>query len=120
MKTNELRKMLKERLAQSCPTVYFKLAADDAMYPHIVFSFPVTNKVDSARDDITVDVEIWAKNEFDACYILDSVEESFNVKNLPQSDYLPTIFVEVMKDVEDPDKSIIHKHVELSVQNYER
>lgn len=120
MKTNELRKMLKERLSHCCETVYFKLAADNALYPHIVFSFPVTNKLDAARDDTTVDIEIWAKSEFDACEILDSVEESFNVKNLPQIDYLPTIYVEIIKDVEDPDKSIVHKHVELSVQNYER
>ena len=69
---------------------------------------------------VTVDIEVWTKSQIEANDIVDKVEKLFDNVNLPQDDILPTFFVENIKEVPDEDKTIVHRHIELSVQNYER
>lgn len=120
MTGNELRELVKSKLSTICQNVYYFLADDGAMYPHIVFNLSRSSKYDAARDDVTLDVEIYAKSEVDAQNLADTVETMFNVVNDPQNVFLPTFFVESMKNVPESDKSIRHKTVEITVQNYER
>lgn len=120
MTGNDLRKLIETKLSTLCQKVYYFLADDDAMFPHIVFNLSRSTKLDGARDDVTLDVEIFTKSEPDAQNLADAVETMFNVKNDPQETFLPTFFVERITQVPEPDKSIRHKSVEITVQNYER
>lgn len=119
MRINSLRKLIKSQLDTVCNRVYSSVADCDALYPHIVYSFPVTRKTD-AMNAVTVDIEVWTKSQIEANDIVDKVEKLFDNVNLPQDDILPTFFVENIKEVPDEDKTIVHRHIELSVQNYER
>ena len=100
--------------------VYYYLVDEGAMYPHIVFNLARQTKLDFARDDVTLDVEVYSKDEEEAQNLADAVETMFNNLNDPQNTLLPTFFVESIKQVPESDKSIRHKTVEITVQNYER
>jgi hypothetical protein len=98
------------------------------MYPHVVFKLNKTRKYDMARDDVTIDVDIWTKadgygtdvSEVEAFNIADTIEAAFNNRNSPQDTFLPTFFVENIQEIEDADKDITHIAVEITAQNYER
>ena len=123
MTGNELRKLVKGKLYTLCQYVYYYLADKDAMYPHIVLTLSRASNYDIARDDVTIDVEIYAKGanaEAEAQDLADAVEAMFNALNDPQEQLLPTFFVESIKQVPESDKSIRHKTVEITAQNYER
>lgn len=120
MTGNELRKLVQTKLETLCQNVYYYLADEGAMFPHVVFNLARQNKYDFARDDVTLDVEIFTKDEKDAQDLADEVETMFNNLNDPQQDLLPTFFVESIKQVPEADKNIRHKTVEITVQNYER
>lgn len=132
MTGNALRKLVQSKLTTLCSQlyqagtvqtlskVYYRLADADKIYPHIVFSISLTRKYDFSRDDVTIDVDIWAKDEKDLQNITDAVEALFNNINDPQNNFLPTFFVESIKEVENADKDIRHMVVEITAQNYER
>ena len=126
MTGNRLRELIYTKLktldTQQSPIDVFYLLADEAnMYPHIVFNLSRSAKYDFARDDITLDVDIYTKNdEVKAQDLADAVETMFNNLNDPQTYLLPTFFVERITSVQDADKSIRHKSVEITIQNYER
>ena len=120
MTGNDLRELIQSKLLTVCDNVYYFLADDRRLYPHIVFNLSRSMKYDFARDDVTLDVDIFTKSEADAQDLADDVEEMFNNLNDPQSTLLPTFFVERITSVADADKSIRHKSVEITVQNYER
>lgn len=120
MTGNDLRELVQGKLLTLCNNVYYFLADEHRMYPHIVFNLSRSMKYDFARDDVTLDVDIFAKSEVDAQDLADDVENMFNNMNDPQTDLLPTFFVESIKNVVDADKDIRHKSVEITVQNYER
>ena len=120
MTGNKLRKLVKSKLLEVCPNVYYRLADDKNMYPHITFIFGKTRKYDVARNDVTMDVDIWTKSESEAQDMADEVESMFNSLNDPQEEFLPTFFVEGIKEIEDADKSIKRVSVEVTIQNYER
>jgi hypothetical protein len=120
MTGNEVRELVRGKLYTLCQYVYYVLADDDAMYPHIVFNLSRSAKYDLARDDITLDVDIFTKDEKEAQDLADAVEKMFNNLNDPQNNFLPTFFTERITNVIESDKSIRHKSVEITVQNYER
>lgn len=120
MTGNELRELVKSKLETLCQNVYYFLADEGGMYPHIVFNLARASKYDLARDDVTLDVDIFSKSEPEAQTLADTVESMFNALNDPQNQFLPTFFVESIKNVPESDKSIRHKTVEITVQNYER
>jgi hypothetical protein len=120
MTGNDLRELIQGKLLTLCDNVYYFLADERRMYPHIVFNLSRSTKYDFARDDVTLDVDIFAKSEADAQDLADAVETMFNNLNDPQSKLLPTFFVERITNVVDADKDIRHKSVEVTVQNYER
>ena len=128
MTSNGLRKLVKTTLLSACASVYYKKADKDAMYPHVTFNLKKSRKYDIARDDVTIDVDVWTKANGDgtdisvvtAFNIADLIEIAFNNLNSPQETFLPTFFIENIQEVEDADKDITHIAVEITAQTYER
>lgn len=128
MTSNGLRKLVKSTLLSACARVYYKKADKGAMYPHTTFMLRKSRKYDAARDDVTIDVDVWTKASGDgtdtsvveAFNIADAIEAAFNNLNTPQETFLPTFFIENIQEVEDADKDITHIAVEITAQNYER
>jgi len=120
VKTNELRKTIKTMLSVVCPRVYYAQAEDNALFSHIVFNLSSVDLGDINRGDYALDVDIWTKSQAEAEDMADSICDLFNAKNAPQVDNLPTFYLETRLDITDEDKSIKHKQVRLTIQNYER
>lgn len=126
MKTNSIRKLVTSRLETVCGNVYFRVADKDAMYPHIVFSLRSIDLGDIHRDDLMLEIDIWHKRTAGGTEIAeiedltDLVEGLFHCENLPQEDILPTFFRVSRNLVEDDDKNIEHRVLQIQIQNYER
>lgn len=119
-RTNDLKKLIQTKLKTLTTNVYFEQATDNAMYPHIVFSFREINLDDLSRQDYTLNVDVWDKgtNTTAIDTLADSVEDLLHTKNLPQTNVLPTFYKIDRKSIEDPDKSIKHRLVRFQIQNY--
>jgi hypothetical protein len=119
-RTNDLKKLIQTKLKTLTTNVYFEQAADNAMYPHIVFSFREINLDDLSRQDYTLNVDVWDKgtNTTAIDTLADSVEDLLHTQNLPQTNVLPTFYKIDRKSIEDPDKSIKHRLVRFQIQNY--
>ena len=118
--TNELRKLVQELLKEITPLVYYKIADEDALFPHIVHLIDRVNLIAEHRDDVSLTVDIWTKSESNAIDMADEVEKKLNRENLPQDGILPTFFLETRITVSDDDKDISHIQMTFTVQNYER
>lgn len=119
-KTNDLRKLVQEKLKSVTDRVYYKHADDGALYPHIVHVIERVNLVAEHRDDVSLVVDVWTKSVSDVNELADSVESVLNRENFPQDTILPTFFMENRVEIEDEDKSISHIQMTFTVQNYER
>jgi hypothetical protein len=119
-RTNDLKKLIQTKLKTLTTNVYFEQATDNAMYPHIVFSFREINLDDLSRQDYTLNVDVWDKgtNTTAIDTLADSVEDLLHTQNLPQTNVLPTFYKIDRKSIEDPDKSIKHRLVRFQIQNY--
>ena len=121
-RTNDLKKLIQTKLKTLTTNVYFEQATDNAMYPHIVFSFREINLDDLSRQDYTLNVDVWdnGTNTTAIDTLADSVEDLLHTQNLPQTNVLPTFYKIDRKSIEDPDKSIKHRLVRFQIQNYVR
>lgn len=127
-KTNELRKAVIDRFtpewksAHGVKGVSYEIIPDDVMYPHIVFSFDNVNQTDLSRDDVRMIIDVWDKSKAAANVenIADAVEVLFDAVNDPQTEVLPTYYIESRRTVLDEDKTIRHKQITITIQNYER
>lgn len=119
-KTNDLRKLIQAKLCGITPLVYYKVADEDALYPHIVHNIERVNRIAEHRDDVLLEINIWTKSAFEANELADAVEATLKNKNLPQDTILPTFYLESRLDVADEDKTISHIQIIFNVQNYER
>lgn len=121
-KTNDLKKLIMAQLKTLTSNVYYEIAADNALYPHIVFSFKMINLGDLWRQDYTLDVDVWDKgqNTTRIDSLCDDIEELLHMKNLPQTGILPTFYLIDRRSIIDEDKSIKHRLVRFQIQNYER
>ena len=101
--------------------VYFEVAKDNALYPHIVFDFSQVNLGDLSREDYRLDVHVWDKGTSTTAIddLCDSVEDLFDALNDPQTGILPTFYKELRTTIEDEDKKIRHRVIRFQVQNYE-
>ena len=120
MTGNEVRELVQGKLYTLCQYVYYIQADDAAMFPHLVFNLARSSSYDLARDDVTLDVEVFTKDEKEAQDLADAIEAMFRDLNDPQDDFLPTFYTERIQNVIESDKSIRHKSVEITIQNYER
>lgn len=123
-KSNDLRLLIQERL-NSIKTEYglteisYKIANDAKMYPHIVYDFTSITPMDMGRSDYLLDISIWAKDQFLAFDIADTIRELFQFWNAPNNAILPTFYEMSFGEIEDPDKSIVHLVMRLECQVYE-
>lgn len=122
MRTNDLKKLVQTKLKTLTADVYYELASDQALYPHIVFSFDTVNLDDLSRQDYMLYVDVWdkGKNTKDVDDLCDQVESLLQAENLPQTHILPTFYLADRKNIPDSDKLIRHRLIKFQVQNYER
>lgn len=128
-KINELRALIVEQLETIKDTygitdIFYQLAQDSAMYPHVVYSFDGMRSLtdDLARRDIDLIIDVYDRQTSTVLInnIADAIEDLFDTENLPQDGILPTFYFVIRRDLVDEDKLIKHIQIEISVQNYER
>ena len=121
-RTNSLKKLIQEKLKTLTTNVFFEQATDNALYPHIVFSFRTIDLGDISRQDYILEVEVWDKgtSTFQADDLTDKVEDLFHTENLPQTGILPTFYKIDRKAIDDSDKTIMHRLIKFQIQNYVR
>lgn len=127
-RTNKLRKLVKSVLSDEhfvqtygIKGVWFEVADEEKMYPHITFQFDQINTGDLYRHDLSLIIDLYDKGTSALVVeqMADDVEDMFNAKNLPQEAILPTFYLERRNVVMDEDKMIRHRQIEIIVQNYE-
>ena len=121
-KTNALKKLIQTKLKTLTTDVYFETAVDNALYPHIVFSFRSIDLGDLSRQDYMLDVDVWDKGKSTTAVdaLCDQVETLLQAQNLPQTTILPTFYLVDRKSLLDEDKQIKHRLVRFQIQNYVR
>lgn len=122
---NDLRDLIVTRLNTIKQTyglkeISYRIASDDAMYPHITYDFPSIVPNDMGREDFVLDIDIWDKDQVRAFNILDTLRHLFAFRNDPQTTILPTFYETSSGQIDDPDKTIIHLILRLQSQVYER
>lgn len=130
MRTNELKKLIREQLLSlragfpEIADVYYKIADEKALYPHIVFeiSSTQTDTMDLTGKDVLLDVNVWDRN-VSSVYaedLSDAIEDLFNKAILPQEKILPVFYCDTKTPVNDEDKQMQHYVVRFTVNYYER
>lgn len=121
-RTNYLKKLVQTKLKTLTTYVYYEIASDDALYPHIVFNFEQINLGDLSRQDYILRIDIWDKsqNTVGIDTLADNVENLLQAQNLPQDHVLPTFYLIDRHNIEDSDKNIKHREIRFQIQNYER
>ena len=123
MRTNDLKKLIMSKLKIVASNVYYQLADEDALYPHVVFSFRNVDLGDLSRQDYVLSIDVWDKRQTTTQIddLTDTIENMWQGQNLPQDNILPTFYLISRKDgLPDEDKTIKHNLIEIQVQNYER
>ena len=122
MRTNNLKYLVQSKLKTLTANVYYEIANEKALYPHIVFNFRRIDLGDLWRQDYILEVDIWDKQDSSLRVddLADSVENLLQAENLPQSNVLPTFYLIDRQDIPDENKEIKHRRVQFQIQNYER
>lgn len=129
LKSNELRAMIVAKLNDiktefGIKNVYYQIAQDDALYPHVVFDLERISTLsdDRNRRDITLYIDVWDrnKNTQNVHNIADAIEDVLDQLNEPQESNLPTLFFNARRHLPDEDKTLRHIQLEFVIQNYER
>lgn len=119
MRTNTLRRLVKSKLDTVCKS-YYMTAPDDAMYPHVVFSFDSTDLDDYFRNDYDMSVDVWCKlDQEQAEAMADAICDLLNAVNDPQGTILPTFYREARRNLPDEDKDIKHIQLDFTIQCYD-
>ena len=121
-RTNDLKKLIQEKLKTLTTNVFYEQATDNALYPHIVFSFKTIELGDLSRQDYILEVDVWDKgtSTYNVEELADKVEDLLHAQNLPQTNVLPTFYKMERKAILDVDKSIKHRIIRFQIQNYVR
>ena len=121
-RTNSLKNLIEAKLKTLTTNVYYVEARDNAMYPHIVFSFRNIDLGDLSRQDYILEVDVWDKgtSTYNVEELSDKVGDLFHCQNLPQDHILPTFYKIDRKSILDPNKNIKHRQIRFQIQNYVR
>lgn len=122
--TNEVRRVVDARLNEiktryNIAEISYRKANDAAMFPHIVFLFTNIVPLEMGREDYTVDVHVWTKDDRSAWEIGNAVADLFSYWNAPQETVLPTFYESNTFQVEDTDHDIAHVVVRIAAENYD-
>lgn len=122
MRTNDLKYLVQSKLKTLTANVYFEIANEKALYPHIVFNFRRIDLGDLWRQDYILEVDIWDKRDssLQVDDLADQVENLLQAENLPQDNVLPTFYLIDRQNIPDENKEIKHQRVQFQIQNYER
>lgn len=120
---NELRKLIQAHLKTITDDVYYQIANDDALFPHIVFTIEgmtlLTNDLNRKNYNLTIDV--YTLNDVYGCEkMAEDVEDMLLFLNDPEVTILPTFFLTSKRLVIDENKDIDHRQLEFEVQTYRR
>lgn len=123
MITNKLRTVIDTKLKVLPDTlgikeVGYRLASDQAMYPHIVWDIDRIDPTDMGRVDYTINIDVWGRSESNVFNIMDAIVEALSFSNDPDSCILPTFYNASAGTVDDPDKTIVHGIVRFDCQVY--
>lgn len=121
-RTNDLKKLITQKLKTLTNNVFYEQATDNALYPHLVFSFRTIDLGDLSRQDYILEVDVWDKgtSTVQVDELSDQVEDLLHTENLPQENILPTFYTIDRKSILDSDKSIKHRLIRFQIQNYVR
>lgn len=121
-RTNDLKILLTTKLRALTTNVFFEQATDNALYPHVVFSFREIDLGDLWRQDYVLEVDVWDKGTSTTLVdeLSDKIEDLLQAENLPQDNILPTFYKIDRKSIKDSDKSIKHRLIRFQIQNYVR
>ena len=122
MRTNDLKYLVQSKLKTLTANVYYEIANEKKMFPHIVFNFRRIDLGDLWRQDYILEIDIWDKQDSSLRVddLADQVENLLQAENLPQNNVLPTFYLIDRQDVPDENKEIKHRRVQFQIQNYER
>lgn len=122
MRTNDLRAQIYSMLHSVCENVYYSVADEGALYPHIVYYIDERRNTADPCIENTIDVHIWGKSDVVSVEtvetLCDTVEALFETKNHPLANILPTFYLESRVAVDDEDKKIIHRVIRALSQTY--
>ena len=121
-KTNDLKKLIQTKLKTLTTNVFYENATDNAMYPHVVFTFNSIDLGDLSRQDYMLNVDVWDKGKSTTAVdeLCDKIEALLQGENLPQTRILPTFYLVDRRNIPDEDKQIRHRIIRFQIQNYER
>ena len=126
-RSNDLRRLIESTLNDLKTTygipdrgITYRVASDKVMWPHVVFFLDAMSPTDMGREDYTLDIDIWAKDQAWALDFADAIVDLFSFNNAPQETILPTFYLVSSGQIEDPDKTIIHMVVRFTVQTFRR
>lgn len=125
-KTNELRALIVSELNSISGNngVYYQIANENSIFPHIVFDFDSVNTLadDRCRENYKLIIDVWDRCTSASLVndIADNVEGILHDVNLPQTNILPTIYLDSRRNLRDEDKLIRHIQLTFSIQIYER
>lgn len=121
-RTNDLKKLITQKLKTLTNNVFYEQATDNALFPHLVFSFRTIDLGDLSRQDYILEVDVWDKgtSTVQVDELSDQVEDLLHTENLPQENILPTFYTIDRKSILDSDKSIKHRLIRFQIQNYVR
>ena len=122
MRTNDLKYLVQSKLKTLTANVYYEIANEKKMFPHIVFNFRRIDLGDLWRQDYILEVDIWDKmdSSLQVDDLADQVENLLQAENLPQDNVLPTFYLIDRQNIPDENKEIKHQRVQFQIQNYER
>ena len=125
-RTNDLAKIVFNKLSEHCENVYRGNAPTNSMFPHIVFEVDNVNTQSAPLYLYYLDIDIWHKKTGIQSIkriindLADDIEDSFCNQNIPTDTILPTFFLDSRFKVDDEDKKIQHITIRLFVHLYER
>lgn len=128
-KSNELRAMIVSKLNDiktqyGINGIYYQLAQDNALFPHIVFdmdrTFTLTDDLNRRDINLIIDVYDRGNNTQKVHNIADAVEDLLDKANVPGTNNLSTLYFSARRHLPDEDKLIKHIQLEFTIQNYER
>ena len=121
-KTNDLKKLIQTKLKTLTTNVFYEIATDDAMYPHVVFTFNSIDLGDLSRQDYMLNIDVWDKSKSTVAVdeLCDKIEALLQGENLPQTRILPTFYLVDRRNIPDEDKQIRHRVIRFQIQNYVR